>query len=90
MPGLARAQQKRGGTFRYAKGHGQTTDTLDPATHDNGFMTATAYGYSGFLTGVAPDASVEPQLAERWEATPDAKVWRFKLRSGATFHRSRA
>lgn len=24
--------QSRGGTFRVAKGHGQTTDTLDPAT----------------------------------------------------------
>ena len=89
MPGLARAEQKRGGTFRYAKGHGNSSDTLDPATHDNGFMTATAYGYCGFLTGVAADGSVEPQLAESWEATPDAKVWRFKLRSGATFHSGR-
>ncbi|MEM9426341.1 MAG: ABC transporter substrate-binding protein [Pseudomonadota bacterium] len=89
MPGTLRAQPKRGGTFRMAKGHGQTTDTLNPATWENGFVIAMAYGFSGFLTGVAPDGSVEPQLAESWEASPDAKVWRFKLRSGATFHSGR-
>ena len=40
LPGLVRAQQKKGGTLRVAKGHGATTDKLDPATFENGFMTA--------------------------------------------------
>ena len=86
LPGLARAQQKRGGTFRAAKGHGQTTDTLNPGTWDNGFMSSLAYGFAGFLTGVARDGSIEPQLAESWEASADATVWRFKMRPGVTFH----
>ena len=85
----ARAQS-RGGTFRIAKGHGQTTDTLDPATWENGFVIAIAYGANGFLTGFARDGSIEPQIAESFEASDDAKEWRFKLRSGATFHNGKA
>jgi len=86
LPRAARAQQKRGGTFRAAIGHGSTTDTLNPGTWENDFVNGQAYAYSGFLTGVARDGSLEPQLAESWEASPDATVWRFKLRSGVTFH----
>jgi len=81
----ARAQS-RGGHFRVAKGHGQTSDSLNPATWENGFMIALSYGIHGYLTGFARDGSVEPQVAESWEASPDAKIWRFKLRSGVTFH----
>ncbi|SEO73072.1 peptide/nickel transport system substrate-binding protein [Salinihabitans flavidus] len=84
--GRAQAQQKRGGTLRVAKGHGQTTDTLNPGTYENGYMLALSYGIHGFLTGVGRDGSIEPELAESWEASPDAKTWRFKLRSGVTFH----
>ena len=85
-PGALRAQHKRGGTFRIARGHGQTTDTLNPGTFENQFMNGLAYAYGGFLTAVAADGSVIPDLAESWEASEDAKVWRFKLRSGITFH----
>lgn len=85
----ALAQPRRGGVPRVAKGHGQTTDTLDPATHDNGFMIALSYGAHGFLTGVGRDGSVQPELAESWEATPDARTWRFALRRGVTFHSGR-
>lgn len=86
VPGFASAQQTRGGTFRVAKSHGQTTDSLNPGTYGNGFMLAAAYGFGGFLTGVARDGSIEPQIAESWEASSDAKVWRFNLRQGVTFH----
>ncbi|MBC6405825.1 MAG: ABC transporter substrate-binding protein [Rhodospirillales bacterium] len=89
LPSQLRAAPKRGGTFRIARGHGQTTDTLNPAIYENGFMAGLSYGYNGFLTGVAIDGSVEPQLAESWEASADAKVWRFKLRAGTTFHSGR-
>ena len=78
--------QSRGGTFRVAKGHGQTTDTLDPATYENGYMLALSYGVHGFLTGFARDGSIEPQIAESFEASDDATEWRFKIRSGATYH----
>ena len=33
----ARAEPKKGGIFKVAIGHGQTTDSLDPATWSNGF-----------------------------------------------------
>ncbi|MGY3437562.1 MULTISPECIES: ABC transporter substrate-binding protein [unclassified Marinovum] len=82
----ARAQQKRGGSLRVAKGHGQSGDTLDPATWTNGFSIALSLGMNGYLTKVAVDGSAEPDVAESWEATPDAKTWRFKIRQGMTFH----
>ena len=90
MPSGAKAQPQRGGTMRCAKGHGSTTDTLDPRTIENGYMIALAYGLNGYLVGIAADGSFEPQVAESWEATPDAKTWRFKLRPGVTFHSGRA
>ncbi len=82
----ARAQQQRGGTLRVAKGHGQTGDTLDPATWTNGFEVALTFGMNGYLAKVDVDGSAEPDVAESWEATPDAKTWRFKIRQGMTFH----
>ena len=84
--GAFAATPNRGGTLRVAKGDGATTDTLDPATYTGSFMVATSYGVHGFLTGIRPDGEIEPQLAETWEASPDAKNWRFTLRRGVTFH----
>ncbi len=86
MPRAARAEPKRGGSVRAAFGHGSTSDTLDPGTWENDFTIDMAYAYSGYLTGVTRDGALEPQLAESWEATPDAATWRFKLRQGVTFH----
>lgn len=94
MPGLAWSAAdmtpKRGGTIRHAKGHGNTNDTLDPATWTNGFTVALPLGMHGYLTKVATDGSAEPDLAESWEATPDARTWRFTIRQGVTFHSGRA
>ena len=84
-PTRARAQ-KKGGVIRAAIGHGSTSDTLDPGTWENDFVITQAYGFCGYLTGVRRDGSLEPQIAESWEASPDATVWRFKLRPGVTFH----
>ena len=83
--GRVRAQS-RGGTFRAAIGAGTTVDTLDPGTWANEFTISQAHAYNGFLTGVRRDGTLEPQIAESWEATPDAASWRFKIRSGITFH----
>ncbi|PJK27783.1 ABC transporter substrate-binding protein [Minwuia thermotolerans] len=78
--------RKKGGTMRMGKAHGQTTDTLDPGTAENGFTTALLYGVHGFMTEVGDDGSLRPGVAESWEASPDAKVWTFKLRPGVIFH----
>lgn len=83
---MALAQPKKGGHMRMGKAHGQTTDTLDPATYENGFTIALAHAIHGYLTEVGVDGSVQPSLAESWESSPDAAVWTFKLRGGVTFH----
>lgn len=84
--GGAIAAPKRGGHLRIAKGHGQTTDTLNPGTYENGFTIGMSFGYHGRLTEVAPDGSLVPEIAESWEASEDATEWRFKIRQGVTFH----
>ena len=86
FPGTAMAAQKRGGHFRVGKAHGQTTDTLNPGTFENGFTIAMSQAINGYLTQIGKDGSVEPSIAESWESTPDASQWSFKLRKGVTFH----
>jgi len=82
LPLRARAEPKRGGHLRAAIGHGATTDTLNPGTYENSFTTSLSYAIHGHLTEVAQDGSLRPELAESWEASPDAKVWRVKITIG--------
>lgn len=86
LGGAAMAQPKRGGHIRVGKGHGQTTDTLNPGTWDNGYMIALSQAIHGYISEFAPDGSIKPNLAESWEASDDASEWRFKLLKGAQFH----
>ena len=79
------ATPKKGGRLRQGFGHGSTTDSLDPATTENGMMTNVNYTYANNLTEVAPDGSLVGELAESFES-PDAKTWTFKLRKGVEFH----
>jgi len=81
--GAVAAAPKKGGHFRVGMGHGSTTDSLDPATWENGFTQMTfGYGTNNHLTEILPNGQLSPELAESWEASPDAKVWTFKLRKG--------
>ena len=80
---------KKGGVMRMGKAHGQTVDSLDPATHENGFTIAMTHGYNNYLTEVAGDGSLVGQLAESWEASADAATWTFQLRKGVTYHNGR-
>ena len=78
---------KRGGTLRMGLGHGSTTDTLDPATYENGFVIPMGMGgLFNYLTAVNEKNQLAPELAEEWEATPDAMTWTFKIRKGVQFH----
>ena len=46
---------------------------------------AVSYLFDG-LTRFTPDAKLEPGLAERWDVSPDGRVYTFHLRSGVRFH----
>ncbi len=80
------ATPKRGGRLRQAIGHGSTTDSLDPATFENGFMQNVVFSYGNYLTEVDNEGKLVPELAESWEASADARTWIFKLRKGVEFH----
>jgi len=84
------ATPKKGGSLRFGLGHGSTTDSLDPATFENGFTTMIGYLIANHLTEVGPDGKLRPELAESVEASDDAATWRFKLRKGVTFHNGKA
>lgn len=87
----ARAAPKKGGNFKLGTGHGQTTDSLDPATWTNGFTFH--FGKSIFaapLTQVDAKNNAVPHLAESFEPSGDAQTWMFKIRDGVTFHDGRS
>ncbi len=80
------ATAKPGGTFRVALDDGNTSDSLDPATYNSRFMITLVHTRTNFLTEIGGDNKVMGELAESFEATPDAKTWTFKIRKGVEFH----
>lgn len=66
-------------------------DTYDPRSLDPALSTdvptgrVVSYLFDG-LTGFSVDAELVPALAERWETSPDGRVYTFHLRRGVTFH----
>ncbi len=82
----AAAQPNKGGTLRVAQGSGSTTDSNDPATWDSQFVQVLHTARCGYLTEIAADGSLVGEVAESWEASPDATTWTIKLRSGVTYH----
>ena len=68
---------------------GTSLSTLDPARASTG----EEYIYDNLLfnglTRTRADLSIEPELAEKWEYTPDLKSWTFHLRHGVKFHNGR-
>lgn len=63
----------------------------DPTALDFQKQSLTAIGHAveniyNTLVRVKPDLTVEPELAESWQISPDGKTYTFKLRQGVTFH----
>ena len=77
---------KKGGKYTFGSGHGSTTDSLDPGTHENGFATSLVFAYANHLFEVDNTGQLIPELAESFEASKDAKTWVIKLRKGVEFH----
>ncbi|EHI48088.1 ABC-type dipeptide transport system, periplasmic component [SAR116 cluster alpha proteobacterium HIMB100] len=84
------ATPKAGGHLRQALGHGSTTDSFDPATYENGWQQNVCYSMGNHLVEVDAAGNPVPELAESFEASADAKVWRFTLRKGVTFHNGKS
>lgn len=82
----AAAEAKKGGRLRIGVTGGSTNDTLDPALILDVYMTQVSWQLRNCLTEIAADGSLVPELAESWEASPDAKTWAFKIREGIEFH----
>ncbi len=83
------ATPKKGGKLRLGMGHGSTTDSLDPATYENGMTTHVGYSWANHLTEVSAKGELIPELAESF-FSEDGKTWRFKLRKGVEFHNGKS
>ncbi|WP_323006125.1 ABC transporter substrate-binding protein [Pseudorhodobacter sp.] len=89
MPRMAFAQDatpKKGGHLKLGLGGGESSNSLDPA------LTLSQAPYNVMahigepLVRVHPDNSLDMRIAEELSASPDAKVWSFKICQGITFH----
>lgn len=81
------AAPKKGGRLRLGVSGGSTTDSLDPAASTDVMMELLVFGQLGNnLVEINHKNEPVPELAESWEASPDAKQWVFKLRKGVEFH----
>ena len=91
MAGSASAgSHKAGGKFRVGMGHGSTTDSLDPGTHENSMSQVIAFAYANNLMEVNNEGNLIPELASEVGSSADVKTWTFKIRSGVTFHDGKA
>ena len=83
----ARAEPKKGGTFRFASGHGSARDRLDPATWSNGFTMQFGKSVMGApLAQLDPKGGLIPHVAESFEPAEGGKTWVIRIRKGITFH----
>jgi len=60
---------------------------LDPAVAvDSASLQITRQLYDTLVSLEGAPGEIRPALAERWEASPDGRVWTFHLRRGIRFH----
>ena len=91
LTGLPVRAQARGGKLTAGLNGANTSDSWDGRTHADMFMIGAGMGtVFDCLTENGADGLLKGELAESWEASPDAKVWTFNLRQGVTFHNGKA
>src|SRR5262252_6597284 len=80
----AAGQPKRGGILKVGLQADPTS--LDPQkTSLTALFHVTEHIYS-LLVRLKPDLTVEPDLAEKWDISPDGVTYTFSLRQGVKFH----
>ncbi len=80
------AKPNRGGRVRLGSAGASTTDSLDPGTVSHTMPQTVNQCLRSMLVEVDYRGEPIPELAESWEASPDAAKWVFKLRKGVEFH----
>ena len=81
------ATPKNGGRLRIGMQGGSTSDTMDPAKFNDIYQQMTSMGFlRNPLVEIDNQGNAVPDLAESFEAMPDAKSWVFNLRKEAEFH----
>jgi peptide/nickel transport system substrate-binding protein len=81
------ATPKRGGRLRVAMTGGGTSDVMDPAQTLDSYMINVSMGQlRNCLTEISGEGKLIGELAQSWEASPDARTWSFNLRTGVEFH----
>lgn len=79
------AGPKRGGHLIAGLNDANTVDTLDSTQYNATTMIVISRSFRDSIVDVGVDGSATPNLAESWESSADAKVWRFKIRKGVEF-----
>ncbi len=83
----AQALGRSGGRLVAGLSGGAAADSWDGRSHDGLFMQAVSHGaVHDCLTEVAADGTLRGELAVGWDASADARDWRFELRPGVRFH----
>jgi peptide/nickel transport system substrate-binding protein len=76
----------RGGTLKAGMQGGESTNSLDPATWASDVPISFGRTWGETMVEVGPTGEIEFRIAESVEASPDAKVWTFRIREGVEFH----
>ena len=87
-PGLA--APKRGGSVKFGVAGGAISDSLDPRGAPDTHLALTLWAIRNSLTEVKETGELVGEIAESWDASPDAKIWAFKIRKGVEFHNGKA
>ena len=84
---VALAQEaKKGGVIRVGMQGGESTNSLDPALAASEVPFQVNMTWGEMLVDVKADGTIDHRLAEEISSSPDATEWKFKMRSGVTFH----
>lgn len=85
-PAAASAQQTTLRIGMASAGIGVLDPHLNSSTPGRGFLQHVFSGLVRLRPGSMSPADLEPDLAERWESSPDGLTWTFHLRRGVQCH----